>query len=77
MLTIKPHERRKNHISVMYQGIEVAKGIDFKNGFYEVRPLPRHFDPIDRTFKVFNRERLEEFCERASYRHYGRRERFK
>lgn len=77
MITVEPIKNRLNHIRFIYEGAEVGKGIDYRNGFYEFRPSPQHFGPMDRTFKVWTIDRIAEHCEWSSYRHYGRRERFK
>ena len=77
MIDLVPNKKRKNHIGIYFNGHLVAQGIDFHNGWYEVRPLTNRFDPIDRTTKMLNLEQIEELCERSYVRYYGKRERFK
>lgn len=77
MIDIVPNTRRKNHVEIYYNGHQVATGIDFHNGWFEVRPKPSQFSPLDRTTKMLKPEQIEELCARSYARHYAKRERFK
>ena len=72
-----PHDVRKRHVRIKYKGVVIADGIDYGNGWYEVRPRRKHFMPLDRLVKMMTIEQIEELCERSYARHYGKKENFK
>lgn len=77
MAQITASKRGRNHIDIEYCGQRVASGIDYGNGWYEVRPYARYFQPLDRMNKMMNEEQIEELCERSYARYYATRERYK
>ena len=60
-----PHDVRKRHVRIQYKGVVIADGIDYGNGWYEVRPRRKHFMPLDRLAKMMNEEQIGELCEKS------------
>lgn len=60
----------KNQVSVFYKGHHVANARDCRNGFYEVRPLPRYFNTSDQAIRTMDKKDLQLFCAEHSFVKY-------
>ena len=62
---IIPHDVTKRHVQVKYKGVVIADGIDYENGWYEVRPRRKHFMALDQLPKMMTEEQIGELCEKS------------